>query len=81
MLQPYISNFRTPQEQVLRAIFLSGYVRRTQHESIRESTAALLYRFQEILLRYYRNGQSEQGVDSLAYIQLYNLLEQVCIKN
>ena len=81
MLQPYISNFRTPQEQVLRAIFLSGYVRRTQHESIRESTAALLYRFREILLRYYRNGQSEQGVDSLAYIQLYNLLEQVCIKN
>lgn len=66
----------TPQELVVRAIFLSGYARRAYQ--LREATSALLYRYSSILMRDYRNGLSERAVNSLAYIQLHQLLEVVC---
>lgn len=68
----------TPQELIIRAIFLSGYTRRTYKLS--EATSALLYRYGDILMRDYRNGLSERAVNSLAYIQLHQLLEAVCTK-
>lgn len=67
----------TSQDLVLRAIFMSGYVQRAHKESIRDSTSALLYRYNQILTNYYKRGQSEQCIQSLAYIQLNKLLTQL----
>lgn len=62
-----------PTELVVRAIFLSGYAQR--HHQIPVASAALLNRFNQILLKDYKAGQSSRAVNSLAYIQLHKLLE------